>query len=316
MKPRNVYHLKERKHAEFQSACRLEWITIFFLITIGAAMYWAMGQSQAMKAAWIEDLLSLVPPIVFLASVRYMDRHPDASFPDGFRRVATLAFLVSATAVLTLGLYILIDSAIKLITRHHPSIPMMQVFGHQVWAGWVMIPVLVYSAIPPIVLGHMKLPLAKKLHDRTLFADADMNKADWQTALAAIIGIVLVGFGFWWGDAVAAGLISLNICKDGAQTIISAFSQLLNQRPMDVEGKNPDTEVEQLIRRTLAGFDWIEDVRLRLHEDGHLISGLAFVKIAGDRAVSAEMVDAARTKLAGQSWRIYCVELVPVSDLK
>jgi divalent metal cation (Fe/Co/Zn/Cd) transporter len=244
-----------------------------------------------------------------------MDRHPDQSFPDGFRRAATLAFLVSATAVLTLGVYILIDSAIKLITRYHPSIPMMQLFGHYVWAGWVMIPVLVYSAIPPIVLGHMKLPLAKRLHDRTLFADADMNKADWQTALAAIVGIVLVGYGLWWGDAVAASLIALNICKDGVQRIGSAFAQLMNQRPMDIEGKEPDTDVEEIIRQSLVGFDWIEEVQLRLHEDGHLISGVAFLKIAGDRSVSAEMIEAARSTLARRSWRVYCVELVPVGDL-
>ena len=39
-----------------------------------------------------------------------------------------------------------------------------------------MIPALVYSAIPAVIIGRLKLPLARELHDKVLYADAQMNK--------------------------------------------------------------------------------------------------------------------------------------------
>ena len=40
-----------------------------------------LGNSQAMKAAWVEDLLSLAPPIAFLVAVRIIRHaaHPEAA---------------------------------------------------------------------------------------------------------------------------------------------------------------------------------------------------------------------------------------------
>lgn len=47
--------------------------TLFWLSGIAVLMYLVMGQSQAMKTAFIEDVLSLVPSITFLiaASLEY-----------------------------------------------------------------------------------------------------------------------------------------------------------------------------------------------------------------------------------------------------
>lgn len=63
-------------------------------------------------------------------------------------------------------------------------------------------------------LGRAKLPLSRELYNKILYADADMNKADWSTA-AAILGVIGIGLGFWWADLVAAGVIALDILKDG-----------------------------------------------------------------------------------------------------
>lgn len=97
------------------------------------------------------------------------------------------------------------------IRQEHPSIGHFQLFDWQypIWAGWVMIAALLYSIIPPVILGRMKLPLARALHESTLYADASMNKADWITSAAAIVGVLGIGLGLWWADAVAAAVISV-----------------------------------------------------------------------------------------------------------
>ncbi len=52
-----------------QRAERLAWISIAFLISIILAMAAVMGGSQAMQTAWVEDMLSLLPPVVFLIAL-------------------------------------------------------------------------------------------------------------------------------------------------------------------------------------------------------------------------------------------------------
>ncbi|MEZ4680235.1 MAG: cation transporter [Caldilineaceae bacterium] len=214
MKVRPNYQLPQEKQQKLKRAIRLEWITIFFMVTIIAVMYLTMGASQAMKTAWIEDLLSLIPPISFLVAMHFRDHRPTNSYPYGYRRVTLLSFLMAAVAILGLGLYMIYDSAASLINQEHPTLGHFDLFGWYVWSGWVMIAALVYSVIPPIILGRMKLPLGKELHEKTLHADATMNKADWTTGAAAIFGIVGLGLGWWWASAVR-GRLYLARCDQG-----------------------------------------------------------------------------------------------------
>lgn len=53
------------------------------MLTIIIAIGLTMGASEAMKAVWFEDLLSLVPPIAFLISARLRAKDPTDEFPCG-----------------------------------------------------------------------------------------------------------------------------------------------------------------------------------------------------------------------------------------
>lgn len=54
----------------YRRAVRLEWLTLVYLISAVLAIYFTLGSSQAMKGAWLEDLLSLLPSIAFLIAAR------------------------------------------------------------------------------------------------------------------------------------------------------------------------------------------------------------------------------------------------------
>ena len=51
-------------------AIRLEWVTLVFLAVTVTLVGLTVGSSQAMRAAFFEDLLSFIPPIAFLIAVR------------------------------------------------------------------------------------------------------------------------------------------------------------------------------------------------------------------------------------------------------
>lgn len=315
MKHRPPFHLPDEKKEKLEKASRLEWATIFFMLSITVVMYLAMGTSQAMKTAWIEDILSLVPPIVFLLAARYRNRPPNENFPYGYRQADAIAFLCASTALFIFGLYLLYDSVIKLVTQEHPTIGTVMLFGEEIWMGWMMIAALTYSVIPPIILGRMKTPLAKELNDKTLFADATMNRDDWLTGLAAMVGVVGIGFGWWWTDAVAAGIISLQIVKDGIDNLRSSVADLINQRPTTVGSEEPEP-VEERVRQRLETLDWVAAADVRLHPEGQLFSGEAFVVPREETDDLPRKLQEATAAAQSVDWRCYDIIVTAIPSLE
>ncbi|MDQ3907138.1 MAG: cation transporter [Acidobacteriota bacterium] len=312
--PGDAYKLPPDKQRLHRRAKRLEWTTLAFMLTIIAAISATMGASQTMKAMWTEDVLSLIPPAAFLFSARYRDRAPDESFPYGYRRATLIAFLAGAVALFGFGAYLLIDSIIKLLAAEHPSIQTAELFGRRVWLGWLMIAALVYSVVPPFILGRMKLPLARELHDKAIHTDATINKGDWLAGLAGVLGILGIAYGFWWADSVAAGIISVEILRDGFSDLRNSVAQLMNHRPTDIEGKKPDPVTDE-IRRRLERLDWVREARVRLREDGEILTGEAFVVPRGD-AASLDKIRQATEVANSVDWRLHDINVVPVGSIE
>lgn len=253
---------------DLRRARRLEWATLLAMSSVIAVMGFAMGQSQAMRTAFVEDLLSLVPAITFLIAARFEPRPPTERYAFGFVRVNSLAFLASAVVLTVLGSLLLFEGLSTLVKREHPTIAPVELFGQTVWLGWIMIAALAYSVVVPIVLGRMKLPVARRLQDKVLHTDADMQKADWKTGLAGIVGVLGVGLGFWWADAAAAAVISLSILKDGLRNMRSAAAELLDSVPRALDGPQMAADARRLRERLEAR--WPEG-HVRLRESGRYI---------------------------------------------
>ena len=301
MRSRSDFDIPPNLEPVHARAKRLEWATIGFLITIVIVMYLGMGGSQAMKAAWIEDMLSLVPPIAFLVSARFKDRSANEEFPYGYHRAVSIAFLAGSVALTIFGVFILVDSILGLVKREHVSIGTIVIGGHQLWAGWAMIAALAYSAIPPFILGRMKQKPAHELHDKTLMADSDMNRADWMTAGSGIVGVLGVGMGWWWADSVAAGIISLNIVSDGIKNLKRVVSDLMDQEPTEVDGAISD--VPDRVREALAQLPWVRAVDLRMREEGHVFAGEVFLEVTDLDDVQAKFEEARRVA-NDVDWRV------------
>src|SRR5690242_6998832 len=154
---------KERDRAR-----RLAWLSIALLTSGAIAIAITVGQSQAMKTAWVSDILTAVPPMALLVALRYELREPTKRFPYGYFRSISIAFLVTACVLTVVGLYLFADSAMKLIKGERPPIGTVTIFGKQIWAGWTMIASLTYSMSIGMLLGKLKKPVAEKLHDKEL----------------------------------------------------------------------------------------------------------------------------------------------------
>jgi cation diffusion facilitator family transporter len=307
------FELPPHLHDVQRKAVRLEWITLAYMTSAVIVLALTLGQSQAMKAAWIEDLLSLLPPAAFLIASRLRDRDPSEKFPWGMHRAVSVAYVFAALALLALGLYILFDSAMKLIRAEHPPIGTIELFGEQVWLGWVMIAALLYSGIPAVLLGRAKRRIADDLHDKVLYADAEMNRADWMTVLAAIVGVIGIGFGLWWADAVAAIFISLDIVRDGYVNVRAAVHDLMDARPRRHDAREYHPIVEQM-NEALERCEWVAEGAVRLREEGHVFTGEVLVVPRTEEHL-VERLAALADELIELEWKVYDIVVVPVKEI-
>lgn len=277
-------------------AVRLEWWTLFWLALIVAMMGFAAGGSQAFRTAWIEDILSLLAPALFLVSRTVEKFRPTKGFPYGFLRADSLAFFFAAAALTAIGLFLLYEGGKTLITGEHPSVGSIMMFGREVWLGWVMMTALALSVIPPVILGRKKRKIAKTLRDKVLFTDADTNAADWQTGVAGMLGILGIALGFWWADALMAVLISLSVLKDGLQGIRISTVSLLDGAPRKLGSLDIDEDAQAIIDRLGARYD---DVRVQIRETGR------YFRVTIEPTGSAHLpVGMAKTLVDNDAWRL------------
>lgn len=297
----------------FKKAIRLEWLTVAYLTSVVLILYFVMADSQAMKAVFIEDLVSLFPSVAFLIASRFFNKSPSYDFPYGYHKAFTVAFIAGAMALLILGLFILIDSAMDLFRAEAIIIESAEIFGQQIWMGWLMMLALLYSLVPAYLLGQKKLPLSNQLHIKVLYVDAKMQKADWMAAAAGIVGIIGVHFGLWWADPLAAIFIAANIVKDGFYQVTASMADLMEEIPKTMDDRSPHPLLIELTKVFLEE-EWVKDVHIRMREHGLVFFGDVFV-IPEHEENLVENIQKVYEKARSLDWKIQDLVIQPVKSL-
>lgn len=298
----------------FAKAKRLERISILVRVVTVPIIFALAGSSQAMKASWIEDSLGFIAPIAFLIAARLVYRQPTPRHPYGFHRSFGVGHLVAAVALLTFGGYLLVDSAMGLLTGEHPPMGMMELFGITFWSGWLMSAASIIVVIPLVILGRMKLKLAPLLHNKMLQADADMDKADWMTGVATGIGILGVGAGIWWADVAAAIIISFDILRDGVNNLRASLSDLIDTRITTTDSNDPHPLLAE-VRERLEALDWVKEADIRARDQGQVFHTEAFAVPHTGKMPTLDELEDDREYLSDLDWKLHDLVIIPVAEL-
>lgn len=305
--------LPTAQQTAMQSAIRWEWFTIGYTSVTIVLIAFVVGESQAMKTAWIEDMLSLIPQIAFLVSLLFIRRPPTRRFPYGLHRVMGVGHLVAGVALLAIGGNLAVDSVLGLVRGEHPAIGTVQVWGHTVWLGWFMVAVMVLVVPGPFFYGRAKARLAPELHNKVLYADADMSKADWTTTAASVVGVLGIGVGLWWLDGVAALFISLGIVWDGITNTRSAVLDLMDQRALTHDDDRPQPLIDRIVR-TVERERWVREAAVRMRDMGQVFQVEIFV--VPERArVRLDHLDETRRRVTALDWKVQDVVVIPMTRL-
>ncbi|WP_343320611.1 cation transporter (plasmid) [Arthrobacter sp. TMP15] len=306
--------LSESQVLTLRAAIRIEWFSLAFLAVAITTVYLVMGNSQAMKAAWIEDLLSLAPPIAFLMAIRIINRPPTKKYPYGLHRAVGVAHLVSGVALFSMGVFLIVDSATALINVEHPPIGSIVLFGEPIWLGWLMMFVMALTIPLPIYFGRVKMRLARELHDKVLYADADMNKADWMTAAGSIVGVAGIGLGFWWADAAAALFIATSILWDGIKNMRAAITDLIDTTATTFDDDKTHPVIDH-INAYLQELLWVDEVGSRIRDQGHVFHIESFIVPRNGHAPTLAQLAEARKNCLQIDWKVHDIVLVPIETL-
>ena len=106
------------------------------------------------------------------------------------------------------------------------------------------------------------------MQDKVLHTDALMQKADWTTGLAGILGVLGVGLGLWWADAVAAGFISFEILRDGIKNLRTSTAELIDGMPRALDSNAIAEDARELERSLQQKYP---AAKIRMRESGRYI---------------------------------------------
>lgn len=306
--------LPEAQQHALKRAIRWQIFTVCYTAGTITLVAFVLGSSQAMRTAWVEDMLSLLPQVAFLIALAFTRRVPSREHPYGWHRAMGVGHLLAGAALLAVGGLLACESAAKLISQEKPKIGEVDVFGTSVWFGWIMIAVMIVVIIGPVFLyGPAKAKLAPVLHNKLLFADADMAKADWMTNVASIVGVLGIGVGLWWVDGVAAVFISVGIIRDGVRNALSAVEDLMDRQARTCDDAEPHPLGKEALE-LLAQQDWVIASGIRLRDEGQVFHLEAFVTPRDD-SVSLEQLGQLSRDLSDLDWKVHDVVIVPTDPI-
>ncbi|HVA25326.1 MAG TPA: cation diffusion facilitator family transporter [Chloroflexota bacterium] len=160
---------------------------------------------------------------VFLG-FKLSQRRPSPRFPYGFERAEDLAGLGVALVIWASAVFAAYESYLKMVS-HAPTT--------KVWLG--VVGALIGIAGNQVVARY-KQRIGSRIHSVTLLADARHSWLDALSSLGALVGLLLVAFGFPLGDPIAGFAVTLFILHVGFEVTRDVVEHLMDGvDPGDVE---------------------------------------------------------------------------------
>jgi cation diffusion facilitator family transporter len=242
--------------------------------------------SLALISEALHSAVDVVATVITWMVVRVSDKPADNEHHYGHGKIESLSALGVIAMLYVLAGGVLVESYSRLREAAAP-------------------PVL--SAIPFVVLlidivvnfwrARALHQAAEATHSQALAADALHFASDVLGSIAVIIGLIVSGMGFWWGDAGAAIAVAVMIAALGLRLARSTVETLLDRAPEGV------AEKAQTAIRSVPGVVDIERLRVRMVGATHFIDAtvqvprtypidrVAEIKRMAQEAVAARLGD-------------------------
>ena len=250
------------------------------LLKIGIGL---ISHSQALIADGVHSLSDLITDLLVIIAAKHASREPDVEHPYGHGRIETMATVLLALSLIGVGLAIAWDA----VGLHTTQLDNPQ-------PTFVALVVAALSAMVKECLYRYTLNAGYRIGSELLVANAWHSRSDALSSLVVVVGVGLSLLGVQWGDAAAAVIVAVLICRIGwrigQKGVLELIDTGVNQRQvsqirekiMTIEGV---TDVHQLRTRRMGG-KVLADVHIHVAprisvSEGHRIGDAVMLELTG-----------------------------------
>lgn len=231
------------------------WISIITYIILAAIKLFIgnIGQSEGLTADGLNNATDVISSIAVLIGLKISQKPPDEDHSYGHYRAESIASLIAAFIMLTIGLQVMVGGVQNFFTE-----------GSQ-RPDWLTAWTALGSSIVMYVVYLYNLALSKKINSPSIKAVAYDNRSDAFVSIGAFIGIVGTHFGILFLDVFTAVIVGLIICK-------TAWGIFRDTAHALTDGFDTDLlcEIEESISHT-AGVRKVIAVKARTHGNQILV---------------------------------------------
>ncbi|SES97890.1 cation diffusion facilitator family transporter [Salinibacillus kushneri] len=237
------------------------WLSIgayLFLASLKLIISFIAG-SQALRADGLNNATDVVASIAVLIGLKISRKPPDQDHHYGHFRAESIASLVAAFIMITVGIEVVINAFTKLAQNNLEAPNML--------AGYTAI----FSAIVMFGVYRYNLFLAKKIKSSSLYAQSQDNLSDALVSIGAFGGIIGSHFGLPWLDLVAGIIVGFIICK-------TAFD-IFKDASLTLTDGFDSKEIKQIKKgmERVDGVKEVKDIKARLHGNQILVDATILV---------------------------------------
>jgi len=208
------------------------------------------ANSAAMVSDAVHSFTDLISTVIAIIGVKLANKKPDKEHPYGHERFESVATMVLALLVLSVGLGIGWAGVQRIISSDFDGLAIPGVLA--------LVAAAISIGVKEAVYWYMRAA-AKKIDSSALMADAWHSRVDGLSSIGSFIGILGARMGFPILDSVAAIVICLFIVKTAASIMKDALSRMTD-RACD------DATVDAMREVILAqsSVDSIDELRTRV----------------------------------------------------
>jgi len=239
------------------------WVSIFAYLFMSSIKlsFGYFGHSEALVADGLNNTTDIIASIAVLIGLKISIKPPDQDHHYGHTRAETIASLIAAFIMISVGLTVIIQAVESLISpRTESPTPFTAITA-------------AFSAIFMFIIYNYNRLLSKKTKNASLAAVAKDNLSDALVSIGALIGIVGTWTGLTWLDPLAAFVVGFIICKTAWDIFREASHSLT-----DGFDENLLVNINDTISAT-PGVLNIQDVKGRMHGNEILVE--ATIQVEG-----------------------------------
>ncbi|TCT23626.1 cation diffusion facilitator family transporter [Melghiribacillus thermohalophilus] len=195
-------------------------ISAYLLLSLSKIIIAQIGNSEALKADGLNNITDVMASIAVLIGLKISRKPPDQDHHYGHSRAESIASLVAAFIMITVGLDVIWNTMTKLAQGESATPDMITAYTALISAA-IMFGVYRYN-----------IYLSRKIESSSLHAQAQDNLSDTLVSLGAFTGILGAQFGLKWLDPLAGVVVGVIICKtaidvfrDAAHTLTDGFDE-------------------------------------------------------------------------------------------